>query len=292
VIRFNALHEEQKKKKPPTAKGGKTLGRRTYKKVRNKRTCWLWNGNVPLHEWTELQEEPHVDIVTWVFEESSFVPCARLTETSKESIVADYLGTPTQMYDDEGKKTWSAELDIYGRVRTFEGRSLKDCPFRFQGQYEDAETGLYYNRFRYYDPSTGNYLSQDPIGLEGGIRYYSFTKNINLYIDVFGLKHSAVWSHTRGGVRIDSGIVYSGSDTPPGRRLSFPEQLQTHTEQKILRNLDGKVKPGDTIIIKGTRPPCNPGKRGCQDAMEKFAKKHDVTIIYSDGKNKWTYKGH
>jgi RHS repeat-associated protein len=58
-------------------------------------------------------------------------------------------------------------LDFYGKVRTFAGRSLRDCPFRYQGQYEDAETGLYYNRFRYYDPDSGNYISQDPIGLEG-----------------------------------------------------------------------------------------------------------------------------
>ena len=77
------------------------------------------------------------------------------------------MGTPTQMYDADGNKTWEAQLDIYGRVHTFAGSSLSDCPFRFQGQYQDEETGLYYNRFRYYDPDTGNYLSRDPIGLEG-----------------------------------------------------------------------------------------------------------------------------
>ena len=59
------------------------------------------------------------------------------------------------------------EFDIYGKIRTFAGCSLNDCSFRYQGQYEDSETGLYYNRFRYYDPSTGAYISQDPIGLAG-----------------------------------------------------------------------------------------------------------------------------
>ncbi|GAA4027321.1 hypothetical protein GCM10022409_09090 [Hymenobacter glaciei] len=34
----------------------------------------------------------------------------------------------------------------------------QDCPFRYQGQYEDTETGLYYNRFRYYDPKMGMYI--------------------------------------------------------------------------------------------------------------------------------------
>ncbi|MDR2233525.1 MAG: hypothetical protein LBE56_10430 [Tannerella sp.] len=43
-------------------------------------------------------------------------------------------------------------------MRTFAGRSLTSCPFRYQGQYQDAETGLYYNRFRYYDHCSGNYI--------------------------------------------------------------------------------------------------------------------------------------
>jgi RHS repeat-associated protein len=81
------------------------------------------------------------------------------------------------------------ELDIYGKVHTFAGRSLSDCPFRWQGQYEDAETGLYYNRHRYYDPDTGNYISQDPIGLEGGAALYAYVHDPNSWIDPFGLKN-------------------------------------------------------------------------------------------------------
>jgi RHS repeat-associated protein len=63
-----------------------------------------------------------------------------------------------------------------------------DCPFRYQGQYEDSETGLYYNRFRYYDPDSGNYLSQDPIGLAGNNpTLYGYVKDPNSWVDVFGL---------------------------------------------------------------------------------------------------------
>ena len=54
-------------------------------------------------------------------------------------------------------------------------------------QYEDEETGLYYNRFRYYSPDSGTYVSQDPIGLEGGDRFYSYVHDINAWVDVFGL---------------------------------------------------------------------------------------------------------
>ena len=67
-------------------------------------------------------------------------------------------------------------------------RGKRECPFGYQGQYEDSETGLYYNRFRYYDPSSGNYLSQDPIGLLGGMQLYSYVHDTNNWIDVFGLQ--------------------------------------------------------------------------------------------------------
>ena len=66
-------------------------------------------------------------------------------------------------------------------------RGEPECPFRYQGQYEDSETGLYYNRFRYYDPNSGNYLSQDPIGLEGGSKLYGYVHDPNSWIDILGL---------------------------------------------------------------------------------------------------------
>ena len=73
------------------------------------------------------------------------------------SIVSDYLGTPVEAYDEEGERVWSAELDIFGQVKSFTGE-VDFMPFRYQGQYSDIETGLYYNRFRYYDPEMGQYI--------------------------------------------------------------------------------------------------------------------------------------
>ena len=61
-------------------------------------------------------------------------------------------------------------------------------PFRQLGQYEDEETGLYYNRFRYYDPKIGNYISQDPIGLAGkNPTLYGYVEDCNTQIDPLGL---------------------------------------------------------------------------------------------------------
>jgi RHS repeat-associated protein len=76
------------------------------------------------------------------------------------------------------------------------GRSLSDCPFRYQRQYEDSETGLYYNRFRYYSPDEGNYLSQDPIGLEGGMKLYGYVHDLNSGLDLFGLELVRVYYYT------------------------------------------------------------------------------------------------
>nr|WP_244131742.1 RHS repeat-associated core domain-containing protein [Burkholderia multivorans] len=58
---------------------------------------------------------------------------------------------------------------------------------RFQGQQEDEETGLHYNRHRYYDPSSGRFVSKDPIGLDGGINVYQYADNPTGWIDPLGL---------------------------------------------------------------------------------------------------------
>ncbi|MDY4250610.1 RHS repeat-associated core domain-containing protein, partial [Bacteroides pyogenes] len=86
------------------------------------------------------------------------------------------------------------KLDMYGSVRTFAGRSLNDCPFRYQGQYFDEETDLCYNRFRYYSPNEGMYISQDPIGLAGGLNFYAYVHDSNLWIDALGLTGTYIFT--------------------------------------------------------------------------------------------------
>ncbi|MFL0100143.1 RHS repeat domain-containing protein [Tenacibaculum maritimum] len=92
-----------------------------------------------------------------------------------------------QAYDARGNIVWECELDIYGKVRNLHGEKTF-IPFRFSGQYEDIETGLYYNRFRYYSPDTGTYISKDPIGLLGNNpNLYAYVPDVNSWVDVFGL---------------------------------------------------------------------------------------------------------
>uniref|UniRef100_UPI00261CE0E9 RHS repeat domain-containing protein n=1 Tax=uncultured Maribacter sp. TaxID=431308 RepID=UPI00261CE0E9 len=125
-------------------------------------------------------------LVSWVFDYNSFVPAAKIVDGNTYSIACDHLGTPVQAYNQTGEKVWDCTLDIYGKIKTLEGDKCF-IPFRYQGQYEDEETGLYYNRFRYYSPDTGTYISQDPIGLSGGNKLYSYTNDVNQFIDPLGL---------------------------------------------------------------------------------------------------------
>ncbi|RPD43592.1 hypothetical protein DNI29_23400 [Hymenobacter sediminis] len=138
------------------------LGRRLSKRYRGKVTRWVWDGDQPLHEWQELEVGPGSgaaqELTTWLFEDDSFAPMAKLQASGAHSVVCDHLGTPLALYDAQGSVTWEAELDSYGAVRRGRG-AAQACPFRYQGQYDDTETGLYYNRFRYYDPEVGVYIS-------------------------------------------------------------------------------------------------------------------------------------
>ncbi|WP_227680195.1 RHS repeat domain-containing protein, partial [Psychrobacter sp. HII-4] len=61
-------------------------------------------------------------------------------------------------------------------------------PIRFQGQHFDEETGLHYNRFRYYDPDMGMFTTRDPIGLRGGDNVFAYAPNPTGFIDPLGLE--------------------------------------------------------------------------------------------------------
>ena len=182
------------------------LGRRIEKVFDGRVYRYLWDGDVILHEWeyaeadrpntvvTETGEvtldRPELveNLITWVYDSDSYVPTAKIVGERHYSIISDYIGRPVQAYDDNGNIVWQADYDIYGNLRNLHG-SRQFIPFRQLGQYEDEEIGLYYNRFRYYDPRIGNYISQDPISLMGNNpTLYGYVENPNICVDEFGLK--------------------------------------------------------------------------------------------------------
>lgn len=214
------------------------LGRRTAKQYFGKVTRWVWDGNVPIHEWsykvTDMQsnkeesasrKEPTEDITTWVFEAGTFVPTAKIQDSKQYSIVSDYIGTPIQMYDELGNKIWDCTLDVYGKATTFEGGSLNECPFRWAGQYLDHETNLCYNRFRYYSSETGSYLSQDSIRLSGNNpTFYGYVKDVNSWIDIWGLSPLLADAPTYAGVYH---IVGTNGEKYVGSSVNIAERLTT-----------------------------------------------------------------
>lgn len=101
------------------------------------------------------------------------------------SVVTDHLGTPTELYDEKGCLAWRMQLDLYGAGRPDE--QATSCALRWPGQYHDLETGLHYNRFRYYDPEIGMYISPDPLGIEGGTRPYAYVPDPLCWVDPLGL---------------------------------------------------------------------------------------------------------
>ncbi|WP_269749315.1 RHS repeat-associated core domain-containing protein, partial [Burkholderia ubonensis] len=90
-----------------------------------------------------------------------------------------------------GKVVWLGRYRAWGGEKTIwtpqPERHEAGNPIRFQGQYHDDETGLHYNRYRYYDPSCGRFISKDPIGLAGGLNVYQYASNPVEWIDPRGL---------------------------------------------------------------------------------------------------------
>jgi RHS repeat-associated protein len=99
-------------------------------------------------------------------------------------IVTDIVGTPTELYGPDGTIAWQATATLWGATA---GTGSASCPLRFPGQYEDVESGLHYNYYRYYDPRTGRYTSPDPLGLDGGDDPGAYVPNPLRWTDPLGL---------------------------------------------------------------------------------------------------------
>nr|WP_264080797.1 RHS repeat-associated core domain-containing protein [Paracidovorax avenae] len=116
---------------------------------------------------------------------------ARSAPTRIRHFLCDHLGTPIALVDANGPQaglvTWAATYHAWGAVREEYDPHGIGQPIRFQGQQLDVETGLHYNRFRYYDPRASQYVTQDPVGLNGGLNYYAYaTGNPIKYVDPTG----------------------------------------------------------------------------------------------------------
>ncbi len=99
----------------------------------------------------------------------------------------DHRGLPQALISPEGETAWQGEYDEWGNLLGETSAQHLQQPYRLPGQQYDEESGLYYNRHRYYDPLQGRYITQDPIDIKGGWNLYSYALNPVSWIDPLGL---------------------------------------------------------------------------------------------------------
>ncbi|MDC9616406.1 RHS domain-containing protein, partial [Xenorhabdus khoisanae] len=180
---------------------------------------YLWSGDQLVEE-TPLYADgtPAYELSTcWLYQPGALIPSARYEKGKLHYIVSDHQGTPREILSESGKLVWASRLTTWGKAERIPLLTSNDedyhvsCNLRFAGQYEDKESGLYYNRFRYYDCDVSLYLTSDPIGLVGGFNPYGYVHNPVGWVDPFGLAPCSPWlqHHENQGGHPLSRHVYS-----------------------------------------------------------------------------------
>ena len=215
-------------------------------KTQHRHTHFLWDGDRPLqdysdtHVYTTIYEQNSFapiarlawlrdDIPEPINDEPIIThdnPHIEVKAETKSKIEIyhyhnDQLGTPNELTNDKGEIVWLADYEAWGNVskEVWREETLKPLqvekehlqPIRFQGQSFDEETGLHYNRFRYYDPDMGMFTTRDPIGLRGGDNIFSYGPNPTGWIDPLGLMYTLDDAHKdlRAGANPNIQPVYT-----------------------------------------------------------------------------------
>ncbi|CCG88191.1 RHS repeat-associated core domain-containing protein [Erwinia piriflorinigrans] len=177
------------------------LGRRSRKEVTYadkapQTTRFLWQGYRLLQE-----QRANGTRRTWSYDpESPWTPLAAIEQAGEGPqadiywLNSDLNSAPLEVTDAEGNLRWSGQYDTFGKLlgQTTAGAAQRtgtvyDQPLRYAGQYQDNESGLHYNLFRYYEPEVGRFTTQDPVGLSGGMNLYQYAPNPYGWIDPLGL---------------------------------------------------------------------------------------------------------
>ncbi|WP_234096843.1 RHS repeat domain-containing protein [Citrobacter portucalensis] len=168
------------------------FGRRISKRCTNRNKPGMdfhWNGDqltgeIPVGPDGKPEDE---NAIRWIYEPGSFTPLARYEKGQLHYAITDIVGRIQELLTEDGTIVWRGKQQLWGQEESRRKEDGPTCRLRFPGQYEDTESGLYYNRFRYYDCDTGQYVSIDPIGLAGGLNLYQYAPNPISWIDPLGL---------------------------------------------------------------------------------------------------------
>ncbi|MBN6773594.1 RHS repeat protein [Pseudomonas granadensis] len=218
------------------------FGRRIRKTVDGQTTEFFWQGEQIVAESSENEYR------SYVYEPGTFRPLALLDGKGPKKACPfyyqlDHLGTPQELTDYGGDIVWSAQYDAYGKVAalTLAGDDYLNQPLRFQGQYFDAESGLHYNRHRYYDPRLGRYLTPDPVKLAGGLNQYQYVPNPTGWVDPLGLssncpppgKPGCEVPGGTGGARVEEGEPALPKLTAQERRARIDELAEENAKRRV-----------------------------------------------------------
>lgn len=219
------------------------FGRRIAKTVDGKTTEYFWQGD---HLVAESSRDHYR---SYLYEPGTFRPLALLDGKGPSNACPfyyqlDHLGTPQELTDYSGEIVWSAKYNAYGKVTQLAhgGGERLEQPLRFQGQYFDAESGLHYNRHRYYDPDLGRYLTQDPVKLAGGLNSYRYAVNPTGWVDPLGLSGSCPGAGKAGcgapddvaGARVDEGGPALPKMSAGQRRERIDELAEANAKRRVL----------------------------------------------------------
>lgn len=164
------------------------LGRRTSKSCVEgappRYTGFVWDRERMVHELSggDLAS-------TWLYEPGRLSPIATVQDGRTYCIVTDAIGTPRELLDAQGHVVLRLQRTAWGELVSPQpaGEVGVRCPVAFQGQWHDEESGFHYNKFRYYDPAGGRFISQDPVRLLGGLNLYAYCRNPINWVDPLGL---------------------------------------------------------------------------------------------------------
>lgn len=211
---------------------------------------------------------------------------AVLEKTTLFPVVCDHLGTPKEMFDRRGNLVWAADHYVWGEIRavnTFGDLAAKPahdrqpdlfaCPWRFPGQYEDAETGLFYNRNRHYDPLTGQYASPDPIGLTGGDRPQGYVQNPTVWVDPLGFQARGPDGKFLPANGLPGpGSTFARTVTEAYRQRGYQvfENVTVRIDGEVVSFADQIAVRGREVLVlesKSGRVTLSPGQQAVQNAI-------------------------
>jgi RHS repeat-associated protein len=223
-----------------TRYGYDPLGRRVFKESNGIRTLFFWDGDVLAGEtFPSSTTASEGEAREYVYRPGTATAWACIagppSDTRLYYFDHDPNGAPVHAVDRDGHVVWSVRYTAWGEVAAVIADEV-DFRLRLQGQYEDRETGLSYNRYRYFDPQSGQFISQDLLGTAAGEGLYTFAVNTSGWADPLGLTCERATGHhlvDRVAGEIDAAVGRANRVLDRGMHLNTP---WGRIYQNLLRN--------------------------------------------------------